>query len=65
MPCDLTVWDPESKVKTTLVCDEENAGRIVTDEHAAKSTGEYLDTSGNKHRFDWTRCRLVRFDRRV
>jgi hypothetical protein len=64
MPCDLKIWDSAAKSKTAILCDEENAAKIVADEHAGKATGQYSDVAGKSASFDWTKCRLVKFARR-
>jgi hypothetical protein len=63
MACELTIWNTEDKSKRMVVCDEENAGKIVEDDHAAKGGGDYADTSGASFAVDWTKCRLVKFNR--
>lgn len=63
MACELKVWNTESKKKQQYVCDEDNAGRMVENDHAAKGPGEYTDTSGKKFTVDWTKERLVSFKR--
>jgi len=64
MACDLTVWDTQGKAKMAVVCDEENAGKIIVDDHAARATGQYVDVSGKAFSVDWTKYRLIRFNRR-
>lgn len=63
MACHLAIYDPEAGNKQTYVCDEENAGKIVEDDHAASQSGEYGDVEGNKFQVDWTKQRLVSFKR--
>jgi hypothetical protein len=64
MPCDLLVYNPQTKDKKTYICDEANTERLVSDDHAAKATGEYVDTSGQAFSVDWTVSRLIGFTRR-
>ncbi len=64
MACELTVWDTQSKKKTSRVCDDENASKVIVDDHAARATGQYADASGKAFSVDWTKCRLIRFNRR-
>lgn len=63
MACTLIVFDTETRAKDTYVCDEEQTARIVEDDHAASGSGEYTDTGGQTFNVDWTRQRLIRFDR--
>ncbi len=63
MPCTLTVFDTESREKTTYVCDEDHTARMVEDDHAAGGSGEYADVDGKAFSIDWTRKRLVAFNR--
>lgn len=63
MACELQVYNTETKTKQAYVCDEDNAGRMVENDFAAKGTGEYTDTSGKKFVVDWTKQRLVGFKR--
>lgn len=63
MACELCVYNLDTKKKQRFVCDEDNAGRMVENDHAAKATGEYADTSGKKFAIDWTKERLVAFKR--
>ncbi len=63
MACELTLWDSTRKTKTTVVCDEENAAKVIADEHAAKASGQYVDVEGKTFSADWTTCRLIRFNR--
>jgi len=65
MACELWVYNTETKKKQRFVCDEDNTGRIVENDHAAKGTGEYTDTGGKKFSVDWTKERLVSFKRGV
>jgi hypothetical protein len=65
MACDLTIWDTAGKSKKTVVCDEENAGRIIVDDHAARGAGQYVDAAKQPFTVDWTKCRLIRFARRA
>lgn len=64
MACNLTIWDAAGKSKTVVSCDEENAGKIIVDDHAAKASNQYTDVSGKGFSVDWSKCRLIRFDRR-
>ncbi len=64
MACDLTLWNAATKAKKVVVCDEDNAGKIVQDDHTARGAGHYVDTSGTSFDVDWTQWRLVRFNRR-
>lgn len=64
MACDLTIWDTGNKSKKVVVCDEDNATKIIVDEHAGRASGQYVDTSGAKFSADWSKCRLIRFNRR-
>jgi hypothetical protein len=64
MACDLTIWDTATKSKKVVVCDEENAGKIIVDEHAARAPGQYRDAAGQAFTADWTKCRLIGFCRR-
>jgi hypothetical protein len=63
MACTLTVFDTESRAKNTYVCDEDQTARIIEDEHAAAGRGQYTDTGGQSFDVDWTRQRLIRFNR--
>ncbi|NLE59644.1 MAG: hypothetical protein GX616_14890 [Planctomycetes bacterium] len=63
MACELKVFNTETKAKQAYLCDEDNAGRMVENDFAAKGTGEYTDTSGKKFVIDWTKHRLVAFKR--
>ena len=63
MACELHVYNAETKKRQCYVCDEDNASRMVENDHAAKATGEYADTSGKKFTVDWTKERLVSFKR--
>jgi hypothetical protein len=64
MACDLTLWNASTKTKKVVVCDEETAGKIVQDDHAAKGTSHYADAAGATFDVDWVAWRLVRFNRR-
>ncbi len=63
MACQLAVYNTQTKVKNQYTCDEQNASKVVEDDHAAKATGQYTDTSGKSFSVDWTQCRLVSFNR--
>jgi hypothetical protein len=63
MTCELRVYNLETKKKQSFVCDEDNAGRMVENDHAAKASAEYADASGKKFTVDWTKERLVSFRR--
>jgi hypothetical protein len=63
MACELHVYNTETRQKQRFVCDEDNAGRMVENDYAAKGSGEYTDTSGRKFTVDWTKERLVSFKR--
>jgi hypothetical protein len=65
MPCDLVVYDPDTKSKKTYTCDEANSERVVTDDQAAKGPGEYTDLTGRKFGVNWTKARLIGFARKV
>jgi hypothetical protein len=65
MPCHLVVYDPNSKSKQTYICDEANTERLVSDDHAAKGSGEYTDVNGQKFSVDWTKSRLISFARKA
>lgn len=64
MACDLTIWNTEDKSKRVVQCDEDNTTKVIEDDHAAKATGEYTDTAGKTFSVDWTKQRLVKFNRR-
>ncbi len=64
MACQVVIYDPDAKSRKTYTCDEANAERVVSDDHAAKGKGEYTDTAGKKFSFDWTKARLVAFNRK-
>ncbi len=63
MACELHVYNTETRKKQRFVCDEDNAGRMVENDFAAKGSAEYVDTSGRKFSIDWTKERLVSFKR--
>jgi len=63
MPCNLLVYDTNSKEKTTYVCDEDTTTRVVEDDFAIKSSGEYTDVEGKSFGVDWENCRLIGFAR--
>jgi len=63
MACTLTVFDTNSRAKNTYVCDEDQTARMVEDDHAAAGNAEYTDTEGKSFSVDWTRQRLIRFNR--
>jgi hypothetical protein len=63
MPCYLTVYDLQAKTKQTYTCDEDNAARVIEDEHTAGGSGEYADVQGKPFKADWTRHRLIAFKR--
>jgi len=65
MACRITVWDRKSGQKQQYVCDEENVGRIIEDEHAGAKTGQYTDTQGQTFSVDWSTCRLINFQREM
>ncbi len=65
MACELVVYNPDAKSKKTYTCDEANTERLVTDDHAAKGSGEYTDVGGKKFSVDWTKSRLVGFARKA
>jgi len=65
MPCNLVVYEPDTKSKKTYTCDEANTERLVGDDHAAKGPAEYTDVNGRKFSVDWTKARLISFSRRV
>ncbi len=64
MACHLVVYDPNTKSKQTYICDEANTERLVSDDHAAKGPGEYVDLDGRKFSVDWTQSRLIGFTRK-
>jgi hypothetical protein len=64
MACQLTIYDPVSKKRDQYTCDEENAGRVVVDDHAAAAAGQYQDVSGKAFQVDWKQSRLVSFARK-
>ncbi len=64
MPCHVVVFETATRTRSEHTCDEENTARIVEDDHAAKSTGEYRDLAGETFAVDWTRSRLVSFQRK-
>lgn len=65
MPCHLVVYETDTKSKKTYDCDEANTERLVSDDHAAKGSGEYTDVKGQKFNVDWTKARLIGFNRRA
>jgi len=38
---------------------------LVSDDHAAKGPGEYTDVNGKKFSVDWTKARLIGFNRKA
>jgi len=64
MACHLKVWSRESGQCQSYICDEENTGNIIEDDHASKRERTYTDTGGAKISVDWTQCRLVCFARK-
>lgn len=63
MACQMVVYNPQTKSRAQYVCDEQNTTRVVEDDHAAKTTGQYTDVSGKAFSVDWTQYRLVSFSR--
>ena len=63
MACELHVYNTETRKRQRYVCDEDNASRMVENDHAAKAAGKYTDTSGKEFAVDWTKERLVSFKR--
>ena len=65
MACHLKVWSRESGQCQTYVCDEENTGKIIEDDHASKGKRTYNDTRRTEFSVDWTQCRLIHFVRKT
>lgn len=63
MACELTVWNRQTGQKQVFTCDEDNAGKIIEQEHAGHGTGRYTDVAGKSFEVDWTKSRLIRFVR--
>jgi hypothetical protein len=63
MACELSVYNTETKTKQLYVCDEDNAAKMVENDHAASASGQYTDVKGNSFTVDWKKQRLVSFKR--
>lgn len=64
MPCHLTIYDPQTKVRREYNCDEDNTSRVVEDDHAARGSGQYTALDGQTFEVDWTASRLIGFARK-
>ena len=63
MACQMQIWDARSGKTRVYVCDEQNAGEIIHDDHAATGKGRYSDVGGKSFQVEWGSCRLVGFVR--
>ena len=63
MACEITLWNSKTGKKQTFTCDEENAAKLVEDEHGGSGSGKYKDVKGSAVSADWSTWRLIKFSR--